>query len=167
MTHTELKYRLENLYIDLRCSNEEIIRKLVMFDITGKEREKILRELYDKENIDIKTNDLTRDNNNPDKHDPRIDARIYEKYITGFDDYLKAQQMQIDTLIENNRIAVKLIKYIICLKDKRCDILFFRYFRKMSTKQIMLCMFLSRPTYYGIKRKAINDLLEMYNRNER
>ncbi len=164
---TELKCRLNNLYLDLRCSNETIVRQLVLYSMTRKDRERVLRELYDMDFLPYKTTNPEVGIYRKVKVDPKVDAERFEKYLTGFDEYLRRQEKQIDTMIYNNRVAVELFRYIITLEVPYCDVLYLSYFKKLSVDEVCKILYLSRPSYFRAKKQALKKLLDMYNTNDK
>lgn len=164
---TELKCRLNNLDLDLRCSNESIIKQLVLYSMTRKDREHMLRELYDLDYLPVRISNLDSNVYHSKICDPKIDAERFEKYLTGFDEYLKRQEKAIDSMIYNNRVAVKLFRILISLEAPDSDVLYLTYFKKLSVDEVCGILFISRPSYFRAKKHALKRLLDKYNADER
>lgn len=163
MNYAEFKRRLENLYIDLRCSNVELISLLFRYNTTVRDREDIIRQLYDYQYLNARTGNLESLGKSADKFSPEVEIRRLEKYISGFDEFVKKQEHEIDTMIENNKIANKILNLILSLDTDLSNILYAKYVKKMTDKDIIKMLFISRSTYYRRLGKARRLLLHIYN----
>ncbi|MCR5802976.1 MAG: DUF1492 domain-containing protein [Clostridia bacterium] len=166
MNYAEFKRRLENLYIDLRCSNVELISLLFRYNTTVREREDIIRQLYDYQYLNARTGNLESLGRSADRHSPEAEIRRLEKYITGFDEFVRKQELEIDTMIENNKIANKFLNLILSMDTDFSNILYAKYVKKMPDKDIIYMLYISRSTYYRRLGKARTILLNMYNSDE-
>ena len=166
MTYAELKRRLENLYIDLRCSNEGLIGSLLKYNSTLKEREEIIRQLYDFQYIELKCSHLTDIGSSADKANSDQEYKRMEKYISGFDDYLKKEETKIDNMIENNRIANKILKHILALDIDYSNVLYYKYVKRYTDSEIRSALYIARSTFYRRLKKSRYLLLDLYNDDE-
>ncbi len=166
MDYAEFRRRLENLYIDLRCSNVELISLLFRYNTTVREREDIIRQLYDFQYLNARTGNLESLGRSADKHSPEEEIRRLERYITGFDEYVKKQEHEIDTMIENNKIANKFLNLILSMETDYSNILYAKYVKKMPDTEIIHMLYISRSTYYRRLGRARTLLLYMYNSAE-
>ena len=80
MLKENLAHRLNNLFYDLRCSNRDLLVKLFMYNLTSKDREEVIREMYESDFLPIKVNKITNKINQD-----RCDIELFEKYLEGFD----------------------------------------------------------------------------------
>ena len=166
MNYAEFKRRLENLYIDLRCSNVELISLLFRYNTTVKEREDIIRQLYDYQYLNARTGSLESLGRSADRYSPEAEIRRLEKYITGFDEYVRKQEHEIDAMIENNKIANRILNLILSMDTDLSNILYAKYVKKMADKDIISMLYISRSTYYRRIGKAKRLLLHIYNSDE-
>ena len=166
MTYAEFKRRLENLYIDLRCSNVELISLLFKYNTTVRDREEIIRQLYDYQYLNARTGTMESLGRSADKCSPEEEIRRLEKYITGFDEYVKKQEHEIDTMIENNKIANKILNLILSMDTEYSNLLYARYVKRLSDKDVIALLYISRSTYYRRLKRSRYLLLDMYNSEE-
>ena len=165
MNLKQLKCILDNLFIDLHCPNEDVLKRLAFYNMTKRDREFILRKLYDDYNLPTKVSTTYSGVYSSDKFDPDVEHAIYEKYINGFDEYLKKQEKTIEQIIKNNQTAVRIFRHIIALETPYSDILYLTYYRKYDIETITNILYISRPTYFRLKKKALIKLLEKINRD--
>ena len=161
MLKENLANRLNNLFYDLRCSNRDLLVKLFMYNLTSEDREAVLREMYESDFLPIKVNKIT-DNITQD----RCDMDLVEKYLQGFDKYLKSQQREIDEVIRNNQIAVRIFLHILELEGQKCNVMYLLYYRKMDVDKAMKSLYMSKSSFFRLKRAAFADLYELVNNDE-
>ena len=124
-----------------------------------------MRKLYDNCNLPIKISTPFSDVYSSDKFNPDVEHAIYEKYINGFDEYLKNQEKTIEQIIKNNQTAVRIFRHIIALEAPYSDLLYLTYYRKYDVETITSILYISRPTYFRLRKKALYKLLEKLNRD--
>ena len=160
MTMEELNYRLRHMYYDLRCSNVELLKKLLLYGATKKDREEIFRQMYDLDYLPVKVNNLG------ESFQEDTDMECFDNYVQGFEEYLRQQEMEIDLFIRNNQIAVNIFLHLIRLKSPYSDVLYLLYFKNVDAKDVKCTMFLSRPSFYRVKKNAMIELLNSINNDE-
>lgn len=154
MKRNELKKRLDNLYDDLNNSNDEILKKYYLFDMSKNDREEYFRKIYIDECLPTRVMNYDRD-----RIDKDFDYDVFDRFISSIDEYIVAQEEELNKIIANHQNAVILFREVINLPSPMSDILYLSYFKQMSTKEIMSKLYMSRPTYFRTKRAAITLLL--------
>ncbi len=161
MLKENLAHRLNNLFYDLRCSNRDLLVKLFMYNLTSKDREEVIREMYESDFLPIKVNKITNKINQD-----RCDIELFEKYLEGFDKYLKSQQHEIDEVVKNNQIAVRIFLHILELEGQKSNVMYLLYYKKMNIEMAMESLYMSKSSFFRLKRAAFADLYERVNNDE-
>ena len=161
MLKENLAHRLNNLFYDLRCSNRDLLVKLFMYNLTSKDREEVIREMYESDFLPIKVNKITSKINQD-----RCDIELFEKYLEGFDKYLKSQQHEIDEVVKNNQIAVRIFLHILELEGQKSNVMYLLYYKKMNIETTMESLYMSKSSFFRLKRAAFADLYELVNKDE-
>lgn len=158
MNRDDLKKRLNSLYDNLRYSNEEILSKYYLLNLSKNDRDEYFKKIFFNDYLPTKVINYSKDKVNQD-----IDLEILDKFVSGIDDYVRNQEIELNRVIVNHQTAVKIFREIISLPSPMSDLLYLTYFKKYKSSQVMAKLFLSRPTYFRTKRIAINMLLNKLN----
>lgn len=155
MDREELKKLLANLYYDLKSSNEEILKKYFLFNMTKKDRDEYYKKIFIDENLPTNVINYEKDMITKD-----IDFEFLDRFVQGLDEYIKSQESELNSVIIKQQNAVKLFREIISLPSPMSEVLYLTYFKKMNHKEVMASLYMSRPTYFRTKRTAISLLLK-------
>ena len=161
ITNEELKEYLFNLSNDLDNSTNEMVSRLFLYKMTKEDRYKYFSNMYLKDNLPTKVTNYDSSFISKD-----FDLEIYDRFLDNLDDYVRSQEKQLDELIVRHQMAVKIFRLIITLPYPICDIMYLTYFKNRNVSDIVSTLFISRPTYFRLKRKGFNMLLDMLNQTE-
>ncbi len=154
MDQRELKIRLETLYDDLVITNRETTELLSFISKSGDERRRMLNDMYFKDNAPVKVLGT--------EFLGRREADVTGEMIalsTKFDEFIDRLHKEAYGMMARHNQAVDLFYMILSLPDPYCKILYLRYFRRLSCKETMNCLYLSRTTFFRNLNKAIDLLL--------
>ena len=117
--------------------------------------------MYESDFLPIKVNKITNKINQD-----RCDIELFEKYLEGFDKYLKSQQHEIDEVVKNNQIAVRIFLHILELEGQKSNVMYLLYYKKMNIEMAMESLYMSKSSFFRLKRAAFADLYERVNNDE-
>lgn len=154
MDQKELKTRLETLYDDLVITNRETTELLSFISKSGDERRKMLDDMYFKDNAPVKVLGT--------EFLGRKEADITGEMIalsSKYDEFIDRLHKEAYGMMARHNEAVDIFYMILSLPEPYCKILYLRYFRRLSCKETMSCLYQSRTTFFRNLNKAIELLL--------
>lgn len=154
MNREELIITLDNLYETMRTFSSDISSNYKLYCMSKEDREEYYREAYIKDNELVEVVDYSRIVVEKD-----YDLGIMDKLVGSMNQYIEMQENKLNNTIIRYQNAVKVFKAIVDLPTPMSDVLYLTYFKKMNANEISKCIFISRASYFRIKRTAIALLL--------
>lgn len=158
MNTIELKDRLSSLYTDITVSGEDALKLINRFNDVSGDKKKLIDDLYFKENSPVRViNTQFLPKGEGDVTAEMLDLSIH------YDEYIERLRKQITNIVERHEIAVRLFMIILNLKPKYSDILYLRYYKRLSTDEIMDKLDMKRSPYFRYHASALEMLRQEYN----
>lgn len=154
----ELKMRLCNLVLDLSCDYDKFQKYVYISSLSQKDRTEYFKDMYMKDQMPVKIVDFDRAYVKRDHS-----FEFYDNFIMGLDEYIKREERIVDETLNNYYIANKIFRCILEIKSPESDILYLLYLKKISNKEAMSRLYISKPTYYRMKQKGMSILLSKIN----
>ena len=156
-TLTDMKLKLTTLYEDLMIADDEngMVINVALEYAKGKEDDAI--DLYTRDHAPIKVSGL----NEKIKSDHDMNEVLVE-FSSGYEEFVKNLNRRAGVLMSRYSEAVELLFMILSLPFPYSSLIYLRYYRRMSVKEIQEQLNLSRSTYYRLSNEAITNLNCLY-----
>lgn len=159
MNKNEFKSMLENMYNDVNFNTDNANVLLSLANDFNGDKSNLLRNIYFKENSPVKVMNTTFNvGSNKDYQDEMLTISMkYDEFI------IHLNQKAADVINKRSK-AVDLFIAILSLPEPYSQLLYLRYYKRLSSEEIMDKLFISRSTYYRNFDKGLNKLIEIYNK---
>jgi len=88
-------------------------------------------------------------------------------FTDGFETYSKKMKDEIDRIVVRNTHALYLFLNILKLPHPASEVLYYRYYKKMSAVDVQKKLYMSRSTYFRVNKAALELLVDKYNSDEK
>jgi len=83
-------------------------------------------------------------------------------FSASFDDYIASVEEQYNVIVKQKREAVALLSLVLSLKQPYSRILYFRYYKRKSTRETCEEMHIARSTLFRKREAALCELSELF-----
>ena len=161
MDKNELLTKLETLREDLLSASSSTKTLIDLLSKSNDDRYELLRDAYFNEHAPVKVMDTEF------KIRSKGDASAeLSRISTDFDKYLRNIQNELIRKIDQHYEAVELFSAMLKLPMPFSQILYCRFYKRMTSKETYMLLYLSRSTFYRLFYKSLDLLLEAINQKE-
>ncbi|MBO4450382.1 MAG: DUF1492 domain-containing protein [Clostridiales bacterium] len=161
LTEKELKtfllLKLNSLYSDVNLNPEKTAAYLEEIRKTSEDKRRLLMNVYAQYYAPAKVTDYS----GLPKRECDMTGEMLD-FSSGFDSYIASIEEQYNIVVKQKQEAVALLSLVLSLKQPYSRILYFRYYKKMSTKETCREMHIARTTFFRKREAALSELSKVF-----
>jgi len=161
LTRKELKtfllLKLNSLYRDVNLEPDRIEAYLEEIRKTSEDKRKLMMNVYAKYYSPEKVTDYS----GLPKRECDMTSEMLD-FSSGFESYMNSIEEEYNVIVKQKREAVALLSLVLSLKQPYSRILYFRYYKKMSTKETCEKLHIARSTLFRKRENALWELSKLF-----
>ena len=161
LTRKELKMfllmKLNSLYSDVNIDPEKTAAFLEEIRKTSEDKRKLIMNVYAKYYAPVKVTDYS----GLPKRECDMTGEMID-FSASFDEYIASVEEQYNYIVKQKREAVALLSLVLSLKQPYSRILYFRYYKKLTTKETCDELHIARSTLFRKREVALYELSELF-----
>lgn len=157
--YKEMLRRLKNLNNDLNGSDDEVTDFFVRLCRIYEDRRENLMDVYARYYTGAKITDPTF---MPAGNSDMTDYMIH--FSEGYDVFIKNIEKHYAEIVHKRKEAIMLFTCMVSLPLTMSCLLYLTYFKSLTPDEVKERLFISRSTYFRLKHRAVELLMEKYNK---
>lgn len=154
---TYLLYKLNSMYSDVNLEPDKTAAYLEEIRKTSEDKRKLMMNVYAKYYAPEKVTDYS----GLPKRECDMTGEMID-FSASFDDYVASVEEQYNVLVKQKREAVALLSLVLSLKQPYSRILYFRYYKRKTTRETCEEMHIARSTLFRKREAALCELSELF-----
>jgi len=149
-----LRERLESLYTDLTCTNNEAVALVNLMNDSIDDKNNIIKDVYfrDRAPVKVLSTVFSGSGGTYDIENELIDVSA------GYDKFIKKLSYKTSCVLNRHALALTLFLEILALPDPYSKILYLHFFKSLPLTQVSEILFISKSACYRYSEKGINML---------
>ena len=161
LTRQELKtfllLKLNSLYSDVNLDPDKTAAYREEIRKTAEDKRRLMMDVYAKYYAPAKVTDFS----GLPKRGCDMTGEMLD-FSAGFDRYIASIEEEYNVIVKQKREAVALLSLVLSLRQPYSRILYFRYYKKMSTKETCDELHIARSTLFRKREAALCELSELF-----
>ena len=154
---TFLLFKLNSMYSDVNLDPDKTAAYLEEIRKTSDDKRKLLMNVYAKYYAPVKVTDYS----GLPKRECDMTGEMID-FSASFDDYIASVEEQYNIIVKQKREAVALLSLVLSLKQPYARILYFRYYKKLTTKETCEELHIARSTLFRKREVALGELSKLF-----
>ena len=154
---TFLLFKLNSMYRDVNLDPDKTAAYLEEIRKTSEDKRKLMMNVYAKYYAPVKVTDYS----GLPKRESDMTGEMID-FSAGFDDYIASVEEQYNIIVKQKREAVALLSLVLSLKQPYARILYFRYYKKLTTKETCEELHIARSTLFRKREVALGELSKLF-----
>lgn len=161
LTEKELKtyllLKLNSMYSDANLDADKTAAYLEEIRKTSEDKRRLMMNVYAEYYAPAKVTDYS----GLPKRECDMTGEMLD-FSSGFDKFIASIEEQYNIIVKQKREAVALLSLVLSLKQPYSKLLYFRYYKKMSTKETCAEMHIGRSTLFRKREVALSELSKVF-----